>query len=165
MASILRFALCAALLTSLFGSGLARQAEMQKASEEAKQVMQAEIAECERLYPNKTQRPVTPRVRCLTDAGMRYAQAGVNFGNKNIDLDRLMRAKLLVVAEEYDAGKMTEAQFDLQKAQVVAEHNSAVAQRQNSAAMVDAARLQAIAAMDANSPKTCAGYGNTVTCF
>jgi hypothetical protein len=44
MASILRFALYAALLTSLFGCGLARQAEMQKASEEAKQVMQAAIA-------------------------------------------------------------------------------------------------------------------------
>ena len=44
MASILSFAICAALLIPFFGCGLAQQAEIQKASEDAKQVMQAEIA-------------------------------------------------------------------------------------------------------------------------
>ena len=70
----------------------------------------------------------------------------------------LVLAKILVIAEQYDAGKLTEAQFELQKAQAVAEYNSVLAQRQNEA-------MLATAAMVSSMPKTCTGYGNTVTCF
>ena len=54
--------------------------------------------------------------------------------------------------------EITEAQFELQKAQAVAEYNSVLAQRQNEA-------MLATAAMVSSMPKTCTGYGNTITCF
>ena len=98
MASILRFAICAALLIPLFGCGLAQQAEIQKASEDAKQVMQAEIAECERLHPSKTQRPVIPRIRCLKDARTKFAEVARGLGDKNYDQHMLVLAKILVIA-------------------------------------------------------------------
>ncbi|MGO9460685.1 MAG: hypothetical protein ACLPWS_04030 [Rhodomicrobium sp.] len=158
MASVLRFLICAAFSIALFGCGLARQAEMERSVEDAKKVMQAEIAECERLYPSKTQRPVTPRIRCMKDARTKLAEVALGLGDKNYDQHMLVLAKLLVIAEQYDAGKLTEAQFELQKAQAIAEYNSVLAQRQND-------NMIATAAMVASMPKTCTGYGNTVTCF
>jgi hypothetical protein len=127
-------------------------------------------AECEKLYPNRTQKPVMPRIRCFNDAIMAYQLAHErSTGNPNLDLARAMTAQMLVVGERYDKGAITEAQFEADKANVHSEYVTKVARRQNEAAMVGAARTQAVAAQQqaiaASMPVTCNRFGNTVTCY
>jgi hypothetical protein len=122
---------------------------------EATDTAKAEIDACKQLYPNETQRPVTPRVNCILDARMKAARVKAEYGHRHLDLDELLRAKALLLAEQYDARKMTEAQYRLEKAQAVTDYKSEVMKRNNGAAIAEAA----------SSPVTCTTVGNTVTCF
>jgi hypothetical protein len=111
-----------------------------------------------------------PRIRCFNDAIMAYQLAHErSTGNPNLDLARAMTAQMLVVGERYDKGAITEAQFEADKANVHSEYVTKVARRQNEAAMVGAARTQAVAAQQqaiaASMPVTCNHFGNTVTCY
>jgi hypothetical protein len=143
--------------------------EARDARNAAAAAMETELNACRGLYPNENQRPVMPRMRCMTDAWIKFSRAGQGLWTRHLDLDELLRAKALALAEEYDAGKLTEAQFVLQKAQAITDHNSQIAQRENSAKMVAAAQEQASAAsmqaIASTAPRTCAVVGNVVNCF
>ena len=86
---------------------------------------------------------------------MKAARVEAEHGYRHLDLEQLLRAKILLLAEQYDAGKMTEAQYRLEKAQAVTDYKSELMKRDNGAAIAAAA----------SSPVTCTTIGNTVTCF
>ena len=153
MLTISRAALGCALACMLLGC-------LPAAVSDAQKLRETEIEECHRLYPNP--RPVLPRMKCIGDALVKVARVAAQYGYKNLDLDELLRAKMVLLAERYDAGKMTEAEFQAEKAQIASTHETQVLQRQNSQAMVVAAQQQAAAA---SGPVSCTRVGNTTTCF
>lgn len=147
---------------TLAGCGLAIEARLQ----EAQKLYEAQVAQCERLYPDRHRKPTQPRVSCFNNANMKLAEH-----DPDIDLTRAMTTQMLVLAERFDAGRSTPAQFEAEKAAVFADYRTRVMQRQNSTAMANAAADQAAAARQqaiaATMPKTttCNRFGNTVTCY
>ncbi len=139
------------------------------AQQEASRAAEAEIGECVRLYPNQTQRPVTPRVKCIWDARMKYARAGLEHGYHNADLDELAQARVLLLAQSYDAGQITEAQYHVQLAETMVNHNTQAMHRNNGAAMAAAAQQEAEAAtsmaLSASKPVTCTRTSSVATCY
>jgi hypothetical protein len=143
----------------------------------AQQTRDAATASCERSYPDKHRKPVTPRVKCFNEARLDYAQAHErSVGNPALDLEQLVSAQMLAIAERYDAGKLTVAQYEAEKAAAIANYSSAVLQRRQGAAMVRAAQDEAAAArqqaaaaaqqaINSSMPTTCSRVGNTVTCY
>jgi hypothetical protein len=139
------------VLISLFGlfatgCGIALQVQRQ----EARTAYQAEIAECNRLYPDKYLKPATPRVKCFTDAAIRMAERGAD---PNMDLARAMTTQMMVIAERYDNGRLSPAQFDAEKAAAFADYRTRLIQRHNSTVMANAAADQAAAAWAASCRK------------
>jgi hypothetical protein len=164
------FGLLGAVLVLVGGCGLAKQIQINKEAEAAKKAQAAQIAECERLFPDRLRKPVTPRVKCFNEANLSYHMAYArSVGNPYLDLVRLMTAQMLLIAEKYDAGGLTEAQFEVAKATAQSDYASKVADRKNASAMVGAAQTQADAAqrraIAASMPVTCNRYGNSVTCY
>jgi hypothetical protein len=145
---------------------LAQQAQLRKQLEEANRAHEADIAACERQYPDKNRKPATPRVKCFGEANVRQA---TQTRNPDADLVRAMSAEMLVIAEQYDSGRLSEAQYEAAKAKTFSEYTSRAMQRQDNAAMASAAQQQAAAATvqayGANRPRTCNTWGNTVTCY
>jgi hypothetical protein len=96
-----------------------------------------------------------------------------SIGGPILDLAEVLAAQMIVIAERYDSGKLTVAEFESEKASAVANFNSQAIARENSAAMVNAAQSQALAAQQqarqqairAAVPTTCTSLGNTVTCY
>ena len=159
-----------AALALVGGCCLVKQVQINQESEAATKAQAAQIAECERLYPDRLRKPVTPRVKCFNEANLSYHTAyDRSVGNPYLDLARLMTAQMLFVAEKYDAGGLSEAQFEVAKATVQSDYASKVAERGNASAMVGAAQIQADAAqrraIAASMPVTCNRYGNSVTCY
>jgi len=168
-----------ACASSLAGCGLARMAETREKVAAARQALAVDLAACERSYPDHYRKPVMPRMRCLRDAAMRFQASMDQLGlGRDTDLTRAMTSHLVAVAEQYDAGRLSQAQFDAEMAATLADYNSRRLARQNSAHMVTAARAQASAAerqasaaedlvAAARMPSTtvtCMRVGNMVTC-
>ena len=78
---------------------------------DSSKLLDSEVAECRRLYPDAEQRPVLPRVKCIGEATVKAARVNAQYGYKNIDLDELARAQMILLAERYDAGKMTTSEY------------------------------------------------------
>lgn len=127
-----------------------------KLVEEARSRQDAEIAHCERTLPAK---PATPRFKCIAAALNKFHEA-VN--DPNLDLARQTGARVVVAAERFDAGKITQAELDLERTTAVSAYHSELAKRRNEALMANSAAAQADAA---NSPRTCVRNGNVVNCF
>ena len=157
----------------LGGCGLAQQAKLNQEHADAQKTRDREAAECERLYPPH-HRPVSPRLKCVTDA---YLKFGLR-GDPNMDLLRVMSAQMLVAGERFDGKKTSQVEFEAEKATVLADYNSKILQRRNSTMVANAAADQAAAAqhqawsahqqaLAASIPKTttCNRFGNTVTCY
>jgi hypothetical protein len=146
------------------GCGLAQQALMRQELEAHRKAHEAAEAECHRLYPDPNRKPATPKIKCLADVHLRFAT-----NDPHIDLLRMMTSQMLVIGERYDTGKITVAQFEAEKAAAFSDYTTRVAQRQNGAAMAEAAQQQANAATwqaySANRPRTCNTWGNTVNCY
>jgi hypothetical protein len=132
---------------------------MQAKLQEAQKTYETQVAACERMYPERHRKPTLPRVKCFNEANMKLAEQ-----DRDIDLVRVMTTQMLVLAERFDAGRLTEAQFEAEKAAVFADYRTRVLQREDSATIADASRQQAIAA---SMPRTttCNRFGNTVTCY
>ncbi len=87
----------------------------------------------------------------------------------NPDLIELLYAKYRVIHEQMDEKKISSSEGDLQKKQAIVYVNNIFSQR----AAVDAEEEAASAASynaimqnyNANRPRTCSGYGNSVTCY
>jgi hypothetical protein len=129
---------------------------------EAKNDRDADIATCKKTYPDKHTKPVTPRVRCFNEANTRFSSRG----DPNFDLMNAMAAQMLVVAERYDAGHVSDAQYDADRANVFADYRTKVLRRKTDAKIANAAQDQADAAWQATLPKTttCTQNLDTITC-
>lgn len=157
-----RVALCCALSCSLLGC-------VPQAIKDLTKMLDSELEECRRLYPNPDQRPVSPRMKCIGDATVKSSRVEAKYGYKNLDLDELVRAQMVLLAERYDAGKITETEYQVEKAKIRTAYETQILQRQNSQAMVAAAQEQAAAASSqaiaASRPVSCTIIGHTASCF
>jgi hypothetical protein len=138
---------------ALSGCGLAAR---QAAREEIQKTAQAERDECNRLYPDKHRRPVMPRVRCISSALLKewvgYDRVRLPaYEVAQLDLVRLMSSRVIVAAERYDNGRLTEAEYDAEVAAAVADYNSHLFQRQQMADQTSAAQSAASSAAIAAS--------------
>lgn len=148
------------------GCGWALQAQLQKEIETAGKAHVAETADCERLYPDKYRKPTTPRIKCFNEANLKQTS---RINPNNVDLAKALAAEMLAIAEQYDAGRLTPAQYEAAKTRTFSDYTTRAMQRQNGVAMAEAAQQQAAAASmqayGANRPRTCNTWGNTVTCY
>lgn len=103
---------------------------------EAQEGYETAIAACERSYPHRHRKPVVPRVKCFNEANLNLAARG----DPNIDLVTAMTAQMLVLAERFDAGRFSEAEFESEKAVVFANFRSQLLQRQHNATVAHAAQ-------------------------
>ena len=124
------------------GCGVQRQMEIEKEARAASDLREAEEVECGRKYPDRTTKPQVDRVRCFTDAEMKYAR--YHMPTQHLSDYGHRTAKLIVAAERYDQGTTTAAQFELEKAQAHSEYIATVDKRQTDQALVAAAERSAV---------------------
>jgi len=129
------------------------------AFEEAGSNLDEDLAICNRLYPNKRQKPTLPRIDCVVSARTHYfASLPPYYAKKYFDINRLTAAQMRVAAERFDKGISTEAEFEAEMASAQLRFNAVIEQHTNSAAMLAAAQRAA-------RPQTCTASGNTMTCY
>lgn len=139
--------------------------------------MDRRAAKCHELYPVKDQRPVTPRVQCLNQVIIDIsAKADRSDGLNHASLIRAHVAVRLAIADHYDRGDMTFADYEAEIARVGYESHAAFIQADQNAALVGAAQRQAIGAglqgfanaytrpRPVSPSVTCTTWGNTTTC-
>src|SRR5208337_3654004 len=98
-------------------------------SQQAQKSLEEAANECLLFYPKTTEdaRPIAPRMQCLTATIMRYQPSNSQFR----DLAEVWTKTCLVLAERYDAGLLTKAEWNLQMAQADSQLWSAQLQRQS----------------------------------
>jgi len=179
----MRWLTTALIVFTLAGCGLARQAEIKQAADQAQAQLGVGHVECERQYPDKYKRPVTPRVKCFNAANDRYNNAMArSVSNPVLDLHDAHHARRLVAAERYDKGELSQAEYELAMANSRTEATSQANDRNNKAAAVSAQQQAAAAQQsqaaiargraiqDAFNPRTqttntnCNSVGNSVNC-
>ena len=127
----------------LAGCGLAQQAQISQGAHDAQTKRDAAFAACREQFPNKA----TDRAKCVSAADLEYHFAMQrSVGHPGIDLIQLSHARQIALAEQYDAGKITKAEYNAKSAEIIAETNSLLQARLNNAAVASAAQQQAIAA-------------------
>jgi len=149
------------------------ESRLQQQALQAKQVYDAEAAQCDRDHPGGAVKPSVLRINCHYKAHIKFLK-----GDRDADLLQALYTQSLVAAERYDSGKLTFAEFEAVKAKAIADYNTQRAQRQNSATVANAAAYQAAAAesqahaarqqaINTTFPRarTCNTYGNTTTCY
>jgi hypothetical protein len=152
----MRLILVATILCA--GCGLAHEAQLERMLSEKK-------ATCQNLFPDPHLKPASQRVKCMNDAVIDVAM-----GDPNADLLRTLAARRLVVAERYDGGQLTAAEFDAEMAALESDANTSAQERQNSSIQANAAATQAALAQSRavqsafHPTTTCQTFGNTTTC-
>lgn len=136
---------------ALSGCAVANKIE----SMQAQKTYDQAVAECHARF---SARPAVPMVKCINEARTRLGQAP----GADPDLLAVVNGKALVAAEKYDAGTITEGEFDTAIAQAKAEYTTGSLNRWNEETL---ARSAAVSAAAAASPTTCRRSGNTVTCY
>lgn len=164
-----------AILSACSSSGQLSNADRMRA--DAIGQMQKEIAACQQQYPHRVRGKAAEALRCSTSVHQRYAW--VSGRGLNNDLVKLAAAKSVEAGERYDAGKIGDAQLDLEIAAIEAELNTGTQVRLNQATMAASAEMQANAAQqqaamqrakaiqDAFAPPkqtSCTSFGNTLNC-
>ena len=159
----MRFAFAVLLAPLLFGCG---PSQRQLAADITRDY-EAALASCERSFPERYKKPVTPRMRCFVAANSARAVRE----NYHTDLMDAMNAQMLVAAERFDAGRLTETRFEAEKATIYANFEGKMQERDDRKAMVRATQAQANAAanaaMAASIPKsvTCYTTGRITNCY
>ena len=170
------------VLFTLAGCGLARQAQIRQEIDVASVQHARAEASCEQQFPSKTQKPVTPRLKCFKAADdARNGTIQRLKGNAHLDVIEAHYARALLAAERYDRGEISEAEYNVAVAESRASANGQLADRRNKTAAV-AAQQQAAAAASQQAataagdsiraatqvqrPTTtnCNTFGNTVNC-
>ncbi|HKA46897.1 MAG TPA: hypothetical protein VKD68_01955 [Methyloceanibacter sp.] len=98
------------------------------------------IDQCEKLHPNSDQKPASPRVKCFNDATIAYYSALIDRRDSNEV--RSFTEKMASTAKRYDAGQISSAEFNSEKEEAIVDFTSAIMQRPDSDAKVDAGRMQ-----------------------
>jgi hypothetical protein len=151
---------------SLFGHTKSEITPQNKEPPATRQNNQA-IDQCEKLYPDPRRKPALLRIKCFNEATLAYYAAFA--GNPWSPTVRVLAAQLVEVAEKYDSGQISEAEFDFEKEQAIANFTAQVTQR--SAAKVNAPSTQTGAASSqlvaTLLPKqmTCVPTSNGVSCY
>ena len=164
-----KLVLCGLLIFT--GCGLSRSAQKETGIENKEPAITRQnneaIDQCQKLYPGPHRKPVLPRIKCFNDATLAYYTAFA--GNPWSALVRVFTARMVAIAEKYDVGQISEAQFDFEKEQAITNFTSQVMQRP--AAKVDAAPAETAAAskpaVATVLPKqmTCVPTFNSVNCY
>jgi hypothetical protein len=82
----------------------------------------------------------------------------------HLDLIEWQTSEQVALAERFEAGKYTDAEFDAASARLHAEMTTQLQQRQNSEESLRISRSQAAAAWAASEPVTCRRVGDSVRC-
>jgi hypothetical protein len=135
-----KLVLCGLLI--LTGCGLSRQTTIENKEPAIAQQNNEAIDQCQKLYPDPHRKPALSRIKCFNDATLAYYTAFP--GNPWSGPVKVFTVRMVAIAEKYDAGQISEAQFDFEKEQAVANYTSQVMQRP--AAKLDAAPKQVAAA-------------------
>lgn len=130
----------------LAACGLAQDAEFRKAHELDQSRAREALSECERRFPDGEKKPVSGRVKCVTDAHIFQARISEKYERVPVvDLANLYQAKALLAAEKFDRGAISVSQYRLEMAQLHSQFVSQLAARQTSARSAAAAEQQAAA--------------------
>jgi len=127
------------------------------------------IDQCEKLHPDSHQKPVLLRIKCFNDATLAYYTAFAD--NPWSGPVRAFTARMVAIAKSYDAGQISETQFDFEKEQAISDYTSQIMQRPYSAAKANATPTQSAAAskqaVATLLPKqmTCVPTSNSVSCY
>lgn len=140
----------------LGGCAIVQNYQYAKQADAAQKKFDAALSHCKVEFPIA---PAVPRAKCIGDALANYAR---EIGSEEADLIDVKNARVLVAAEQLDAGRITPIQYNAIIAEASAEENTVAQQRRNNHAVAAAAVQQAYAA---SQPTTCRRIGNSVTCY
>lgn len=140
----MKIAVVVAIGLALSGCGLALQRQVQEDVEAAKAACRSQT------FPNRV-----ANARCINAAEEKLAAV-----YSNRDLLQLRLASRLAIAEKQDKGLISDAQAELEFAQINTQIGSQEASRVANAQMAAAATQMAMPRMT-----TCNRIGNSVTCF
>lgn len=140
----MKFVLTAVICALVLAGCVSRRAELEKQIAADKEVCRTQ------KFPNKVS-----FARCINEAEQKLVAV-----YDKPDLLQLRLASRLAIAEKQDKGQLSEAQAELEFAQVNAQIGSQEASRNSNAAI-------AAAAVAASTPRavTCHRFGSTVSCF
>jgi hypothetical protein len=153
---------------SHLGHGLGDAAIDNKEPAIAKQNNDA-IDQCEKSYPGSHQKPALPRVKCINKATLAYYTAFAS--NPWSGPVKSFTARMESAANKFDAGQLSETQFEFEKERAITDFTSQIMQRPEPAAKLNAppmhgtaASSQAVATL---LPKqmTCVPTSNSVSCY
>jgi hypothetical protein len=147
------------LFLLLSGCGMARQKEAQDRLNEALAQVRSATDACNLSFPRQQQSTAVARSQCIGQATLPL-RPFVPFP----DLFDQEAANRNLLAERWQGGKITIAEFDAQGAQM---HSQIVAEeqrRQLAGRSVSAQETAAAAAVNASGPTVCTRSGNTTFC-
>jgi hypothetical protein len=124
----------------------------------------AAIDQCEKLYPGSHQKPVSPRVKCFNEATLAYYASFADIQRSGSA--RIFANKMASIAKKYDAGQISDSEFDSEKEDAITELTNQIMQQPESAANGNA--MQARGSKQATLlPKqmTCVPTSNGVNCY
>jgi hypothetical protein len=137
---------------------------------DARELRERKSAECRKQFPDPYKKPAVSLISCFAAANQADAEAHDRIRQPPIaDLVRATSAQILEIAERYDKGKLTQAQYEAEKSRAEADLNSRILQRSQGHAVAMAAEDQAgsAAAIAANSsrPRSCSYGGGVAFCY
>jgi len=120
------------------------------------------------LYPGSHQKPALPRVKCFNDATLAYYTAFA--GNPWSGPLKSFTARMDSAANKFDAGQISETQFEFEKERPITDFTSQIMQRPKSAVKLNAPPMHGTAASSQAVtllPKqmTCVPTSNSVSCY
>jgi hypothetical protein len=122
------------------------------------------IDQCEKLYPGSHRKPVSPRVKCFNEATLAYYAGFAEIQRSGSA--RAFTNKMTAIAKKYDAGQISESEFDAEKEEAITDFTNQITQRSDSAANVNATQVQA-SKQATLLPKqmTCVPTSSGVNCY
>lgn len=126
------------------------------------------IDQCGKLYPGSHQKPVSPRVKCFNDATLAYYAGFADIQRSGSA--RAFTNKMAAIAKKYDAGQISESEFDSEKEEAITDFTNRIVQQPDSVANLNAAPMHRAASKQADAtllPKqmTCVPTSNGVNCY
>lgn len=143
-------------LLFLTGCGLARQQEAQDRLSQTAAEAVASSARCDESFPKRQQKTAVARSHCLAEA---TAPLRPLFPYPDIYDQEISGRNLL--SERWQAGKITEAEYEAQFYQM---HSQATAERERRKLATRSVNAQEMAATAAASPVICNKVGTTTIC-
>jgi len=88
------------------------------------------IDQCEKLYPGGHHKPVSPRVKCFNDATLAYYEGFAEVQRSGLAI--AFANKMATIAKKYDAGQISDAEFDTGKEEAITDFTNQIMQRVDS---------------------------------